>query len=247
MKPAVLVAAMILLATPALAQNALPPGTILPVRLDDSISSKKVKTGQRITARIMQDVPLPDGGRIRASTRVVGHIISVTPPSANSGARVSFKFDALQVAGRKIPIITNLRAVASLREIEDAQDPAWGTDRGTGPNAYTTVQVGGDVVYRGGGHVVRDGTVVGEPVANGVLVRVSDRPRAPCRAEVGGNESLQALWLFSSDACGAYGFPSLHIAHAGRTDPIGDIVLASAYGEVDIRSGSGMLLRVRSR
>jgi len=227
--------------------NALPSGTILPVRLNNSISSKKTKAGQTVTARIMQDVPLPDRGRVRGGTRILGHIMDVSPASANSGARISFSFDAIEFAGRKAPISTNLRAIASLREIEDAQDPAWGTDRGTGPNAYTTVQVGGDVVYRGGGHVISGHTVVGEPVANGVLVRVSNRAGEPCRTDVDGNEWLQALWLFSSDACGAYGFPGMKIVHAGRTNPIGEIILESPHREIDIRSGSGMLLRVDRR
>ena len=236
---------MVLLATAAFAQNPL-PGTILPVRLNNSISSKNAKPGQTITARVMQNVPLPDRGRIRAGTRVVGHIVSVTPPSANSGAQISFKFDALVVAKRQIPVSTDLRAVASMSEIEDAQDPAMGTDRGTGPDAYTTVQVGGDVVYRGGGHVMSGHTVVGEPVADGVLVRVSNEPGTPCRAGVDGNP-LQALWLFSSNACGVYGFRHLEIVHAGRTNPAGEITLASQHGQFDVRSGSGMLLRVTGR
>lgn len=233
-----------LLATVAFAQNALPPGTILPVRLNNSISPKSAKPGQIITARIMQDVPLPDRGRVRAGTRVVGHIISITPASTNSGARITLKFDSLEIGRWKVPVSTDLRAIASLREIEDAQDPATGTDRGTGPEAYTTVQVGGDVVYRGGGHVMSGHTVVGEPVPNGVLAQVSNAPGGPCRGEMEGDASPQALWLFSSNACGAYGFRHLDIVHAGRTDPVGEIILESQNGQIDIRSGSGMLLRV---
>ncbi len=239
------VIAVTLLATTIVAQNIVPAGTILPVRLNNSISSKKAKGGQRITATIMQDVPLPDRGKIRAGTRVVGHIVEVKGATASSAAQITFSFDALEISGRRIPIITNLRALGSLRDIEDAQDPAWGTDRGTGPNAYVTVQVGGDVVYRGGGHVEREGTVVGEPVANGVLVRVSGNLKGCCRADVGGNNSPQALWLFSSDACGIYGYPGIEIVHAGRANPMGEIVLESRHSDIDVRSGSGMLLRVK--
>src|SRR6202022_477494 len=44
---------------------AIPPGTILPVRLNSSLSSAESKPGQIISARIMQDVPLATGGKIR--------------------------------------------------------------------------------------------------------------------------------------------------------------------------------------
>lgn len=225
-------------------EGPLPAGIILPVRLDNSISSRKAKAGQVITARVMQNVPLPDRGRVRAGTRVVGRIVSVGAPTSSSGAQVSLKFESLVVSGKTFPLNVSLRAIASPREVEDAQLPLWGSDRGTGPTAYTTVQIGGDVVYRGGGHVMHDGVVVGEPVYDGVLARVTTDSDGECRGTVDGNESLQALWVFSADACGAFGLPGLSIVHHGRTDPSGEIALAASHGQLDVRSGSGMLLRV---
>jgi hypothetical protein len=86
--------------------------------------------------------------------------------------------------------------------------------------------------------------IVGHAVPGGVLTRVVSHPGTRCRGEIAGNDSLQALWVFSSDACGIYGFPDVALAHSGRTAPFGEIALVSRNGKLNIRAGSGMLLRV---
>jgi hypothetical protein len=88
--------------------------------------------------------------------------------------------------------------------------------------------------------------VVGEPVFDGVLVRVSANANQGCRGQINGNERLQALWVFASDACGLYGFSNITILNSGRDNPIGLIVLAAEQKDLNIRSGSGMLLRIIS-
>ncbi len=228
-----------------LAQDRIPAGTILPVRLNTSISSAKSKPGQVITARIMQAVPLAQGRKIRAGARVVGHVVDVTPAMNGAAGKIFFQFDKLVVSKETIPVVTNLRALASPLEVEEAELPYWTPDRGTPSTVITTVQIGGDeVVYRGGGPVAKGIEVVGEPVPDGVLARARAKAGTECRGMVEGNDRPQALWVFGSDACGMFSYPRLRIAHAGRTDPIGEIVLTSTEGDVNVRSGSGMLLRV---
>jgi hypothetical protein len=235
---------LIMLSMDLFAQNTIPAGTILPVALNSSLNSRKIKPGQVITARVMQDVPLSPRSTIHAGAKVIGRVIDVKPANGGSGAQVSFRFDTLVASKRRIPIITNLRALASMMAVEAAQLPESGPDRGTSQNAWTTDQIGGEVVYRGGGPVADGLRSVGEPTYGGVLVHVSAKPGSPCRGEIEGNDRLQALWVFSSDACGVYDFADLAIVHAGRSDPVGKITLASDKGEVNIRAGSGMLLRV---
>ncbi|MGA8142542.1 MAG: hypothetical protein WB987_01480 [Candidatus Acidiferrales bacterium] len=242
-KPAFLLF-VLLLPLNLLAQSKIPAGTILPVSLERSISSRKSHVGEKISARVTQDVPLPGGDRIREGARVVGEIVSVGPSAGGAGARVSFRFNSLVLPRLRLPITTNLRALASPLEIDSAQLSIYGGDRGTPSSAWTTVQVGGEVVYRGGGPVVNGNRKVGEPVPDGVLVEVAADPAHGCRGGFGENSRPQALWLFSSDACGIYGYPRVTIVHSGRTDPTGVIVLASASGEINIRGASGLLLRV---
>lgn len=225
------------------AQSTIPPGTILPVALNSSLNSRKARVGQVITARVMQDVPLPHG-TIPSGSKVIGHITNVKPADATSGAQVSFRFDTLVTRKQRIPITTNLRALASMMAVEQAQLPETGPDRGTSANAWTTDQIGGEVVYRGGGLVADGLRPVGESTTNGVLVHLSTKPGSKCRGDIEGNDRLQATWVFSSDACGIYDIPNLEIAHAGRTNPLGEITLASDKGDVNVRAGSGILLRV---
>ncbi|MGA7399451.1 MAG: hypothetical protein WCC99_21320 [Candidatus Sulfotelmatobacter sp.] len=230
---------LILFATQVLGQSSIPPGTILPVQLNSSLNSRKLRPGQVITARVMQDVPLSSGSKIHAGAKVIGHVTAV---KRANGAQVSLRFDTLVAGHHQIPMTTDLRAVASMMAVEEAQIPAFGPDRGTSENAWTTEQIGGEVVYRGGGPVANGLQFVGKPAPNGVLVQVSSKPGSECRGD--SNDRMQALWVFSSDACGAYGFANLVITHAGRTNPAGEIILAANHGDLNVRGGSGMLLRV---
>jgi hypothetical protein len=175
---------------------------------------------------------------------VIGHVTNVKPADARSGAQLSFRFDTLIDSKQRVPIVANLRALASMMAVEAAQLPESGPDRGTSQNAWTTDQIGGEVVYRGGGPVANGLRPVGEPTTNGVLVHISAKPGSKCRGEIEGNDRLQATWVFSSDACGVYDIPNLEIAHAGRTNPLGEITLVSTKGDVNVRAGGGMLLRV---
>jgi len=228
------------------AQEAIPPGTVLPVQLRSSLDSLKSKAGQTITARIMQDVPLSETQpKIPAGARIIGHITDVAPSRGGMGPSISLRFDAVSFHGRTIPVTTNLRALASMMEVEDAQVPPVGTDRGTPWAWMNTIQIGGEAVYGQGGEVTHGSQVVGHYTPGGGLVRLSEKPGSSCRGAVAGNDRLQALWLFSSDACGLYGFRDLKIAHAGRTAPLGQITLVSRSGRVHISAGSGLLLRVQ--
>jgi hypothetical protein len=225
---------------------AIPPGTILPVRLMSTISSANSRPGQAIKGRIMQDVPLTPGVKIRKGSKVLGHIVEVTPASAGAGARVSLQFDKLVSSHETIPIRTNLRAIAGFMRVDEALTPTTGPGESDVFEWLTTVQVGGDVVYGLGGPVTAGddpNLVVGKRVNDGVLGQARAMEGARCRGPIEGNNRPQALWVFSSDACGTYGLDHVQIEHAGRTDPVGVVVLASDSGNLKIPAGAGMLLR----
>lgn len=239
-----LVLSLLFLSAGALAQNAIPPGTIIPIQLNSSLNSRKSQPGKTITARIMQDVPISRGQKIRAGTKMVGRIVAVQAARMGQPAQISFAFETLHRHHESVAVTANLRALASTMEVEDAQVPPSGPDRGTPWTWVTRNLIGGEIAYGDGGPVARGIDVVGQALAEGVLVSVEANVPLGCRGAVAGNDQPQALWVFSSDACGLYGLEGVEIAHAGRTAPLGQITLTSTLRNFTVRSGSGLLLRV---
>lgn len=155
------------------AQSTIPAGTILPVQLNSTVHSDKARAGDRISARVMQDVPLPGGSKIRAGSKVVGQVVSATPARTGNGAEIALRFDTLVSEKQSLKITTNLRALAPMMDVSEAQIPESGPDHGTSEYNWTTDQIGGEVNYRGGGVIAHGSDVVGNSVPNGVLVRIS--------------------------------------------------------------------------
>lgn len=233
---------LMLIAAVCVGQETIPAGTVLPVQMNSSLRSDKLKVGEKVSGRVMQEVPLGGGAKIKAGAKVIGQVVAVNASGVNSPAELAVRFETVTEGKKQIPIVTNLRAMATMMDVAEARVPQTGPDRGTSEYYWVTEQIGGETVYHGGGAVTNGLHVVGKAVNDGVLVNVAAREK--CRDGMEGNERPQAMWLFSSDACGLYDLPGLEIVHAGRTDPVGEIRLRSEHGNVNVRAGSGVLLRV---
>lgn len=237
---------LLLFSVAALAQNTIPSGTVFPVQLNSSLSSRKSKPGSKITARVMQDVPLSQGKKIRAGAKIVGQVVSVKAFANGKPATITFRFNKVTFKHYSVPITIHLRTLASMMDVLDAQIPPGGTDRGT-PWAWSSMTlIGGEVAYGLGAPVSHGADTVGEGVDHGVLAPLNPNRAAGCGGQPAGDRKPQALWVFSSDSCGVYGIPDVEITHAGRSDPAGEITLTSKQGNINVRGGSGMLLRVNA-
>jgi hypothetical protein len=223
---------------------AIPPGTILPIRLDDAFEAASAHADQHFEARIAQQVPLSGKEKISLRSRVIGTVVSVSKDSSAGTVKVSLKFDQLEEKKEIFHITTSLRALASYQAARTAETPLTGADSGTPSGWGTTVQIGGDQRFGNGGRVRnRQKQTVGKGVVGGVLVHLAANASVGCDGPEAGNDRLQALWVFSADACGVYDLKNVKIAKNGKTDPVGVITLEFAKDDVKLESGTALLLR----
>jgi len=218
----------------------LPVGTFLPVMLGSNLDSDKSKPGEKISAKLKQDVASSDRGVVKVGTEITGHIVSVKRAGGGANAQVVFVFDHIRMNGKESSITTGARALASMMAVAEARQPINSVAMDSSSNwDYNTRQIGGDVVFgrkyvrseQGGvGMSPEPGWVVGVPRGN---------PEGGCSAP--DNKDLQAFWLFSTNACGVYGDEDLQVSRQPAKD--GRITLTSPK-RVLLRGGGGLLLTV---
>ena len=219
----------------------IPAGTIVPVSLNSGLRSDKSPNGAPLTATVMQDVPLGKGERLRKGTKLTGHVVEAIAPGPGADeSKISFRFDQVRLGSLTIPITTTLRAVASRSAVLAATPELTSSEY-----ADNQIEIGGDQIsYGEGGPVMVGSQVVGRYTSQGVLANVDQNSGTPRGATIGDDARPQAFWLFSVNARGAYGFGDLTILQSGRTEPLGEVTLASNRKTVKVDKGSAMLLRV---
>ena len=221
----------------ATAQN-LPAGLALPVMLSSSLNAKSAKTGQKIEGKLMQEVMLGADSRIKSGSHVTGHVVSVSKPRG-SGSTLVVQFDQLQDDQQTVPLNVGLRAMASSQSVFQAGLPVDASSTTESSQEWVTKQVGGEIVFRGRGYVSSDQGQVGIWSGSGVWGKLPASGDCPAEKQIG----QQALWIFSTTACGLYGLEHTRLEHSGLTAPAGQIGFSSV-DNIDIRGGSGWLLVV---
>lgn len=232
-------AAVVVFSTIAIAQQ-IPAGTVIPVMLNTSLNAEKDSAGKKIEGKVMQDVPTPLGFTISKNSRITGEVVSAGK-SGDSDSTLVLKFNSIQDHGRTISLTAALIAVASMQSVSQAQSPISSNSDTQSASGWTTRQVGGDVVSRSQRKVGTPSGLTGTWLEDSsVLIKLTPNPDAGCPASPG-YDRAQAVWIFSSSACGTYDLGKARIASSGATPPLGNISLASE-GNLQIRGGSGWLL-----
>ncbi len=234
--------ALLLCLPSAMPAQTLPAGTAIPVVLSSSLNAKNAKTGEVLEGKLMQELLLSSGEKIKSGAHIRGHLVSDTRPSA-SGSRLILQFDQLQDGHQVFPLNVSLRAVAASENVFQAGLPVDSASTNESSREWVTRQVGGDIVFRGRGYVSSSSGKVAKWSGSGVWGQLADLGSCP-GGNVGGG-SQQALWIFSTTACGVYGLEDLKVGHDGSTAPVGQIALESTK-DISIGGGSGWLLVVNA-
>ena len=108
----------------------LAESTALPVRFVHSVDAKKAKVGDVVTAKTLQVITLPTGGRIPKGSTVVGHVAAVeaysfdtTPYAHQKPSQISIHFDKVQQGDAGIPVSLSVRAIAGSNDSQEAFFP----------------------------------------------------------------------------------------------------------------------------
>ena len=230
----VLASALLLSASFVLGQE-IPAGTVVPVMFTTTVDSAKAHHGDAIVGKVMESVPLSNGQSIPQGSKVMAHVDNVMPSKGKDPAWIAIEFDQVVVHNHPIPVKANLRALASMMAVYDAQVPFFEPDT-TPRSAVMLAPVGGDPAFR-----------PDNPEKSfGRMVHFSGDLPPGCGGRVDQEGGTGALWVFSPYACGVYGYgKGLVIVKNGATEPVGSIILGSQKN-FSLRAGSGWLLRVES-
>jgi hypothetical protein len=227
---------------PASRAITLPAQTTIPVIFTHTENAAKAKAGDVVTAKTMQVVVLPNGDQLPKGSMVTGHIVEVrpfkfddTPYAAQQASYLSIKIDQVGKDGTG-PVVTTVRALADPISTEEALTPH-GIDETDYPGTVTLI--GGAHYSPVDKHVTYgvDDDIVAYNKKQGVFAHL-----LPGGSDCPGTQSEQSVGVFSPDACGLYGFGSVHLSEDTAS---GTFRLASTHRTVVLYAGSAALLQVQ--
>lgn len=222
----------------------IPSGTLLPAMLDDTVDSEKSKPGEAISAKLRQDVPLSGKGKIKRESKILGHVVAVSPASDGNPYQITVQFEQIEVNKHPVNVSVGLRAYATMEMVAQSRQPA-NANSGLGTSVWdlNLSQIGGQITYSGQKIVKWNGQVVGRiPQPGAVLGVPMANPELGC-AGPGANTLEQAFWAFSTNACGIYGNDDMTFVSGIGGANSGQIAFKSPK-KITLRGGSGWLLQV---
>jgi hypothetical protein len=103
--------------TAAVAANEVVPSTRLLIRLEDALSTKDAKAGERFTARTIEPLASADGTRLTPGAEIRGHVDKIEAAHKTGRARMWLTFDDIKTPDGWIPLVAMVTDVPGVHSI----------------------------------------------------------------------------------------------------------------------------------
>ena len=211
------------------------PGSVIPVQLTSTVDAKKAKTGQQVTAKVLQDLKASNGMMLMPkNTEIVGHVTEAQPKNKQEKqSQVGIVFDHAVTQNGTVSYPLSIQAVISP---EIFQRPNNSANQGAAqapaqaPSSSMPSQTPGEA-GRGG--------------MSGAGAAPSNTPpgeNAPANSGNQNSGSQSGPPKITGQTQGVLGFSHMQLqTSTSATQPS---VITSEKGNVKLQNGTLMLLRV---
>lgn len=207
---------------PAVTRMGFAPGTQLRAELDKTVDAKKVKPGDPVQAKTIDE--LKSGTEVLAppGARIVGHVVAANPHQKDTASRLEIAFDKVELGnGSEIPMKATIQALAK---------PV--TNVNTGGD-YAGPPVGGSAPMGAAGRGGMQPGGMGQPASPPNPGNMGSPGTTPTQNAPSGPISFNAQ--------GVQGMSGVSLSPG----PAQDSVLTSEKHNVKLDSGTQMILRVQ--
>jgi hypothetical protein len=232
--------------------GALSGGTTLQAELTKTIDAKKAKSGDEVTARLMQDVKADGKVVLHKGSKLVGHVTEAQARSKeNAESSLGLVFDkAVLKGGEEVPFRGVIQALAPPVQGALSVTPDDGGSTGSGMGSGSGSSMGGG---RSGGAPAPVGGGAGGAVnsmpgsvsntANNTAGSVTNSATGAVNSSVNQTAGAAASGTFSSASRGAVGMQGVVLNTAAAGNAQGSVI-SSANHTVKLDSGTQMILQV---
>jgi hypothetical protein len=204
------------------------PGTELRAELDKTVDAKKVKPGDAVHAKTLDE--LKSGTEVVAprGAKIIGHVVAASPHEKETPSRLEIAFDKIELGnGSEIPMKATIQALE--RPVNNVATGADNAGYPTGSNPPM-------------GAPNRSGGMVPGGITPGGMGQPTAAPNPGNMGNAGGARSRSAsAGGISPNAQGVAGISGVSLVPG----PDQDSVLTSEKHNVKLESGTQMILRVQ--
>lgn len=202
------------------------PGKTLPLELAKSLDSRKLKPGDPVEARVVDQWRTADGTLVPPGSKVVGHVTeSSARAKGDSQSQLGIAFDQIALKdGRKLPLKASIQALGPPPVM--APMPMGGPGANAGGVGAPTGQMGG----------INPGST---PTGAGIPASTFPRPSGSGGNDPSSVPDNQNSPQLTPQSTGVIGLHDLQLEQGS--------VLASDGKQVKLQAGSQLLLRVQDQ